>query len=236
MTSERPAVDFDTRPPVPVGAYAQIVEQVNVGYDLLFTLVSCFLSAQRRPDLDLLVVGAGGGAEIARFLPTNPGWHLTGVDPSQAMLALAQDTAERLDVHARVTLVNGTVANMADEVRFDAATCLFVLHFLPHAAKLATLQGIARRLRPGAPVLVASGARVEVGDLEGDFRAAWQQYGERMGMPAERMATTIAGIIAQQADALPAAGYVQLLEEAGFSRVANVLSVLGGGIGAWIAR
>ena len=38
---------------------------------LLFTLVGCFLSAQRRPELDLLVVGAGGGAEIERFLLDN---------------------------------------------------------------------------------------------------------------------------------------------------------------------
>ena len=76
MASERPAVDLDARPPVPVDEYAQMVRRVNVGYDLLFTLTLCFLQALDRPDLDLLVVGAAG-AEIERFLPTTP----TGASP-----------------------------------------------------------------------------------------------------------------------------------------------------------
>lgn len=236
MTSERQSVDFDARPPMPVGEYAQTVGQVNVGYDLLFTLVGCFLSAQRRPELDLLVVGAGGGAEIERFLPGNPGWRLTGVDPSREMLALARAKTEQLGLRERVTLVDGTVDKLAAEARFDAATCLFVLHFLPDEAKLETLRQIARRLRPGAPLLVASGARVEVGELGADFRGAWQCYGERMGMPAERMAATIERLIAQQADSLPQEGYTRLLREAGFDQVASVFSVLGGGMAAWIAR
>jgi tRNA (cmo5U34)-methyltransferase len=81
--------NFDTQPPMPINDYEETVKRVNVGYDLLFTLADCFLQALHRPDLHLLVVGAGGGAEIARFLPEHPGWRLTGVDPSREMLALA---------------------------------------------------------------------------------------------------------------------------------------------------
>jgi tRNA (cmo5U34)-methyltransferase len=236
MTSERQSVDFDARPPVPVGEYAQMVRRVNVGYDLLFTLTQCFLRALDQPQLELLVVGVGGGAEIERFLPDNAGWRLTGVDPSQEMLTLAQAKVEEVGVGERVALLRGTVEDLAAEARFDAATCLFVLHFLPDEAKRETLRGIARRLRPGAPVLVASGGRVGVGDLGADFRGAWQSYGELMGMPAERMATIIEGIVAQQADAMPAEGYERLLREAGFGRVASFFNVMSGGIGAWIAR
>src|SRR5512146_2919310 len=105
MAETSQPVDFDTRPPMPVGEYGRTVTQVNVGYDLLFTLTGCFLRAQGRPDLDLLVVGAGGGAEIERFLPQNPGWRFTGVDPSQDMLALAQARADGLGLRERARLV-----------------------------------------------------------------------------------------------------------------------------------
>jgi tRNA (cmo5U34)-methyltransferase len=219
-----------------VSEYALTVTAVNVGYDLVFTLAHCFLRALRRPELELLVVGAGGGAEIARFLPGNPGWRLVGVDPSRDMLALAQATAERLGVQERVELVRGTVDDLPAERRFDAATCLYVLHFLPDDAKLALLRGIAARLRPQAPVLVVSGARVDDRDLRDDFLGAWQQHGELMGLPAERMAAIIQQLVAQQAGAATEEDYVRLLREAGFQRVAPFLSIMNGSMVAWIAR
>lgn len=89
MAESPPSGDFDAAPPIPVADYAQTVARVNVGYDLTLTLTGCLLRALDEPQLELLVVGAGGGAEIARFLPPNPGWRLTGVDPSRDMLALA---------------------------------------------------------------------------------------------------------------------------------------------------
>jgi len=236
MTDVPQTADFDARPPMPVTEYEQTVKRVNVGYDLAFTLTGCFLQALHRPELDLLVVGAGGGMEIERFLPGNPGWRLTGVDPSQDMLALAQAKADSLGVRERVTLARGTVADLAPEARFDAATCLFVLHFLPDEGKLALLRGVAGRLRPDAPVLVASGARVDEGGLRNDFLGAWQQYGELMGMPAARMAATIEQLTAQQAHMTTAEGYARLLGEAGFRRVAPFFSVMNGGLSAWIAR
>jgi tRNA (cmo5U34)-methyltransferase len=236
MAAMAPHADFDARPPLPVDEYARTVAGVNVGYDLVFTLASCFLRALDRPNLELLVVGAGGGAEIARFLPGNPGWRLVGVDPSSDMLALAQASAERLGVQDRVELVRGTVDDLPIGRRFDAATCLYVLHFLPDEAKLALLRGIAARLRPQAPLLAASGTRVDALDLGGAFLGAWQQHGELMGLPAERMAATIQQLVAQQAGATTAAEYLCLLREAGFPQAAPFLSVMNGGMVAWIAR
>ncbi len=115
----------------------------------------------RDVDVDLLVVGAGGGMEVATFLPANPGWRLTGVDPSAKMLALAQAEADRLGAAGRVTLVQGTVEDLPATACYDAATCIFVLQFLPDDAgalgKLALLRGVAQRLRPGAPLLLVTG-------------------------------------------------------------------------------
>jgi len=226
--------DFDNAPPMPISEYAQTVERVNVGYDLVFTLTGCLLRALNQPGLELLVVGAGGGAEIARFLPPNPDWRLTGVDPSREMLALARTTVERLALEDRVTLVQGTIDDIPSDARFDAATCLYVLHFLPDDDKLAVLRAIAARLRPGAPLLVASGALPDDGGLRDDLLGAWQQYGEQMGMPAERMAEIIAGLADRPWT--PVGEFQRLLRDAGFTRIARYVEVLAGGQIAWIAR
>ena len=238
MVATQQPVDFDARPPVPVIEYERMVQGVNMGYDLIFTLTHAFLRALQRPELHLLAVGAGGGAEIARLLPANPGWHLTGVDPSADMLALAQAKAAQLGVSDRVVLVRGTVADLPQEARFDAATCIFVLHFLPDAEKLALLRGIAGRLRPGAPVFVATAARMMQADeqLRDDFLRAWQQHGELLGVPAEQMAATITQLLPMEQQMSTPEEHVRLLHEAGFAHVGEVLRVVGGPVSAWIAR
>ena len=234
MTDVPPPVDFDARPPMPLSEYEQTVQRVNVGYDLVFTLTGCFLRALGRPELALLAVGAGGGAEVEHFLPDNPGWRLTGVDPSQEMLALAQAKAEHLRVDARAMLTRGTVDDLPTEARFDAATCVFVLHFLSDDNKLTLLRGIRARLRPGAPLLAVSGACPGDGGLRDDLLGAWQQYGELMGMPPERMAAIIGQLMVQPQTS--GADYVRLLGEAGFPHVVPFFSVLGGFITGWLAR
>ena len=85
MTQPSTPVDFDQNPPMPLNEYEQMVKRVNVGYDLTFLLTECFLHALGKSNLHLLVIGAGGGAEIERFLPRSPGWKITGVDPSLEM-------------------------------------------------------------------------------------------------------------------------------------------------------
>lgn len=236
MADMQQPVDFDTRPPVPVSEYERTVKAVNMGYDLLFTLTHAFLRALHQPALHLLVVGAGGGAEIEHFLPDNPGWRITGVDPSEDMLALARAKAAHLGVSDRVTLVRGTVENLPRETCFDAATCLFVLHFLPDAGKLALLRDIAGQLCPDAPVLVATAARTQQEEgLRDDFLGTWQQHGELMGLPAEQMAERIAQLRPMLPTLSAPEDYVRLLHEAGFRRVNEVMRVMGT-ISAWFAR
>jgi tRNA (cmo5U34)-methyltransferase len=237
MTDAAQPVDFDRRPPMPLSEYDQTVARVNVGYDLIMTLVHGFLRGRNRPDLHLLVIGAGGGAEIERFLPSNPGWRITGVDPSQDMLALAQAKADRLGLTERVTLVRGTVEDVVAGADFDAAACLFVLHFLPDEAKLALMRAAAARLQPGAPLLVARGTRPQPDDaLRADFVGAWQQHGELAGMPPERMAGIIQELLPRQAAGTAAHDYVRLLHDAGFRHVGSMVSVLSDAMSGWFAR
>jgi tRNA (cmo5U34)-methyltransferase len=239
MMDEGTSTDHDATLPTPAAAYEHTVHGVNMGYEFILTLTYTILRALRKPELDILVVGAGGGAEIERFLPDNPGWRLSGVDPSQDMLDLAAAKADRLGVRDRVKLIRGTVDEAPSDPRFDAATCLFVLHFLPDDAKLALLRGMARRIHPGGPALIVSACRVDTlnqDTLRDDLLGAWQQYGEMHGMQAAHMAAIIDDVRARQTQATTEEGYRRLIHDAGFAHVANILSIMGNALCAWIAR
>lgn len=111
------------------------------------------LLAERVPTTGrVLVLGAGGGMELRAFADTQPGWQFDGIDPSAEMLDQARLTlGDRAD---RVTFHQGYIED-APEGPFDGATCLLTLHFLPKTERLRTVQDLSRRLRPGAPFIVA---------------------------------------------------------------------------------
>ena len=233
MSAEQSRGDFDANPPMPVSEYERTVSSINVGYEFVFTLTTCILEALCPPDLKLLVVGAGGGAEVEQFLPQNPGWHLTGVDPSGDMLALAQAKAEYCGVATRTTLTRGGVDSLPSQEKFGAATCIFVLHFLPDEGKLALLREIRTRLQGDGPLLVVTGARPDDG-FNDDLLNVWQRYAEMRGMAPERVSAIISQLVTQPMTEQEK--YVQLLTEAGFPRITKYFSVLGGAISAWLAR
>ena len=98
----------------------------------------------------VLVVGAGGGLELAYLAERHDGWTFDGVDPSAPMLRLAQETMGPRA--GRATLTEG-YAEHAPDGPYDGATCLLTLHFLPTQERLRTLEEIRKRLVPGAPLL-----------------------------------------------------------------------------------
>lgn len=111
------------------------------------------LLAERVPSSGrVLVLGAGGGIELRNLAARHENWTFGGVDPSEAMLAAAREaTAEYSD---RVALHLGTIDDAPDGP-FDGATSLLVFHFVPLDQRLATLAGLRRRLKPGAPLVLA---------------------------------------------------------------------------------
>ena len=120
--------------------------------------MTTLLLAEGAPDAaDILVVGAGGGMEIAAIGAKQSKWRFVGVDPSAAMLALAAQTTE--GVADRVELVEGTVDDAPEHV-FDGATCLFVLHHVEISAQLSMLRAIHRRLRPGSRFVLSEHAAI----------------------------------------------------------------------------
>ncbi len=103
-------------------------------------------------DAHVLIHGAGGGLEIEAFARENPKWAFQGVEPAKPMLDEARMRLGTLN--DRVSLHHG-YAEDAPAGPFDAATSLLTLHFLNAAERQETVSEIVRRLKPGAPLVVA---------------------------------------------------------------------------------
>jgi tRNA (cmo5U34)-methyltransferase len=141
--------------------YDERILQVVPGYAVLHDLVGLLLGAAVPEDSHVLVVGVGTGKELAVLGRARPARRFTAVDPSPEMLAKAETLIERENLAQRVTLVSGYVDELPASVRFDAATLLLVMHFLPddrgaeRGGKAGLLEALARRLKPGAPLILA---------------------------------------------------------------------------------
>jgi len=131
----------------------------------------------------LLFVGLGTGAELVPYNRFDvPGWSFTGVDPSDAMLAVARTRLEAEGLLARTRLHVGELHSLPAGPLFDGAQMLGVLHHLAAADRAPLLRELTRRLKPGAPLVV--GCRVgmdpELWDIE---LRRWRAH----GAPAEEL-------------------------------------------------
>jgi len=131
----------------------------------LHRMMSILLAEHAPENARVLVLGAGGGLELRAMAQAHPGWTFVGVDPAGAML----DEAKRVlgPDAARVTFFEGYIDD-APEGPFDAATCLLTLHFLDADERTRTVRELRRRLKPGAPFVVAHSSFPQ-----GKARALW---------------------------------------------------------------
>jgi tRNA (cmo5U34)-methyltransferase len=133
-------------------SYAEGPPRQVPGFASLHRMVSFLLAERVAGDGRILVLGAGGGLELRALAEAHPGWQFDGVDPSAAMLELARNTAApHMD---RIALHHGYV-DVAPEGPFDGAVSLLTFHFIPREDRLETLRQLRRRLRPGAPLIIA---------------------------------------------------------------------------------
>lgn len=192
--------------------------------------MTMLLLAERAPaEADILVLGAGGGLEIEAFAEAQPSWRFEGVDPSADMIAVA---ATRLaPVADRVHLVSGYI-DSATVGPFDAATALLTFHFIPPAERLRTLAELRRRLRPGAPLIIAH-LSVPAGE---PARTQWLMRHAAFGAldstdPAQLASS--AAMLASRLTILPPETEEAMLGEVGFSGAE--LFYAGFAIRGWVA-
>lgn len=217
--------------PQAVASYADRTRRLVPGWDDLQKMAGVLLAESAPREAQMLVVGAGGGAELGVFAQAQPQWRFVGVDPSEPMLQLAQATLGPLA--ARVDFHQGYV-HTAPAGPFDAATCLLTLHFVPLGERLATLKAIRQRLRPGAPLVTAHLSFPLAPPKErAQWLARYAAFAVASGVDAEaaqRAATAID-------TALPLLGPVEeeaLLAQAGFGGIR--LFYAGLAFRGWVAQ
>lgn len=117
------------------------------------------LAAAMPPDgyRDLLDVGCGTGFTTEAVLATHPGIRrVTGVDPSEGMLARFRAKAPELGVG--VELHQGTAEALpVPEAAFDAVVSGMAFHWFPD--KAGAVRAMARAVRPGGVVAILASGR-----------------------------------------------------------------------------
>ncbi|MFC5066733.1 class I SAM-dependent methyltransferase [Flaviflagellibacter deserti] len=201
--------------PEAVARYVEGPVRLVPGFHDLQRMAALLLAERVENDARILVLGAGGGLELKAFADWHPQWRFDGVDPSLEMLELARHTLGTLA--SRVVLHEGYIESAPDGP-FDGATCLLTLHFVPRNERLRTLVEIHRRLRPGAPFVVAHHSFPQDGDEKSLWLDRYAAFAVASGVPAEKARNAVAAI-GDQLPILSPAEDEALLREAGFCDV-----------------
>jgi len=145
--------------------YDERIRKTFPFYETIHTAINAVLRVYLKPESEILIVGAGTGAEILELGKTNPGWRFLGVDPAQPMLDLAKEKIEAAGLADRVSLFHGFVGDLPIGKLCDGATSAMIMHFVPDdGEKIKFLGAIASHLKSGAPFVLM--------DANGDLAAA----------------------------------------------------------------
>jgi tRNA (cmo5U34)-methyltransferase len=202
--------------PDSVARYAEGPIRQVPGFLALQQMTRLLLAERVQDDGHVLVLGAGGGLELKAFAEAQRGWRFCGVDPSAEMLGLAERTLGPLG--SRVDLCQGYI-DSAPSGPFDAATCLLTLHFIPEQERRRTLIELHRRLKPGAPLVVAHHSFPQDDGEKAKWLARYAAFAAASGVPAANAESAIAAM----SERLPLLSPQQdeaLLRQAGFADVA----------------
>jgi tRNA (cmo5U34)-methyltransferase len=201
--------------PQAVARYAEGPVRQVPGFHALQQMTTLLLAEFVPEEGKVLVVGAGGGLELGVFAKAQPGWRFAGVDPSAEMLKLAVATLGSLA--SRVDFVEGYI-DAAPPGPFDGATCLLTLHFLTADERLRTLGEVRRRLKPGAPLIVAHHSFPQSGHEKTRWLDRYAAFAVSSGIPTSNMRNAIDAIGARLPLLSPEQDVV-LLQKAGFKDI-----------------
>ncbi|KAA0942069.1 class I SAM-dependent methyltransferase [Sporosarcina sp. ANT_H38] len=214
--------------------YDRGVRRTLPTYDSMFKLVQAYLRANITQQESVLIIGAGGGNELATLGPANPEWTFTAVDPALPMLDIARMKAIDLKMDDRVEFFEGTVNDVTDEKLFGAATCMLVLHFIEDInEKRKLLKKIRHHLSPGAPFVMASmygdPSDPTFNELFALWKAYWLDSTNLTVADVDEMEKTV-----RKLSFIPEEEIVRLLREAGFGNIAKFFTT--NMFGGWICK
>jgi len=210
--------------------YDLIVQQLVPGYASLARLSVALLAASplaSQPGASVLVAGCGTGAELVEARCQRPDWQLCALDPSAAMLAVAQQRLASLTPTAAAPAIawrESTVEALQANAAFDGALSVLVLQSLPDdGTKLSFLSALARSLRPGGQLVLIDLMAPERSPLQAQVDAAWLGFQRASGVAADD--AVVAGLT-QGLHPIGDSRLSALVEAAGFSDPARIFQAL----------
>jgi tRNA (cmo5U34)-methyltransferase len=233
MASEA-KIEFDSER---ANQYNLDIRKAIPGYEALHSMALSLLQVNLNSPAKLLVVGSGTGMELINYSQKNPGWLLTGVEPSPEMMTIAKQELANQRLSSQVNLHTGYLDTLPEREPMDAATLMLVMHFVPDdGSKLKLLKNIAQRLKPGAEFVLA--------DLHGDkslpyfakFTQAWKTfYFSQLDKESKiKVEQDFQTSIDNSIYFIPEARIIELLSTAGFSQIAKFYNAFL--FGAWSAK
>jgi len=183
---------------------------------------------------------ASGTAGVALQLADRTSANITGVDLTRSMLAIGQRNVAQAHQVRRVQLVNGRAEALPfGDASFDALTFTYLFRYVDDP--LATLNELARVVRPGAPV-----ASLEFMVPPNRFWHGWWWFYTRLLLPLAGLVTGgpewyrvgrfLGPSISKLYRNYPVAWTVDAWREAGFEDVGTRVMSLGGGLVMWGRR
>ena len=205
-----------------VSSYADSARRQVPGLVDLHRMTTMLLAERMPANGRVLVLGAGGGLELAALAEAQPGWSFDGVDPSADMLQVAEGAVR--PYAPRVTLHQGYVESAPDGP-FDAATSILVFHFIAREQRLETLQQLRRRLRPGAPLVLAHISFAQTEPARSEWIARHVAWGAPATTDADQLERSRQAI-GSRLTILAPEEEAAMLAEAGFADVALFYAAL----------
>ena len=162
----------------------------------------------------VLEVASGTGQHAQHFSAAMPGWHWQPSDaPAEALQAVAARCVGLSNVSPPLQLDVEVQPWPVDAAGFDAVFVANLLHIAPWSATLALMQGAARCLRPGGPLVIYGPFIVEREPLapsnaafDADLRGRDPRWGLRSLSQVQRAAQaaglSLAGRVAMPANNL----------------------------------
>jgi tRNA (cmo5U34)-methyltransferase len=215
--------------PQAVARYTEGPPRFVPGYNAMLSMSAILLAERAREDARILVLGGGGGLELKRFAQAQPGWNFDGVDPSAAMLDLAQQTLGPLAARAR--LHQGYI-DVAPEGPFDGASCLLTLHFVGVTERRRIASEVRRRLKPGAAFVVAHLSAPDGNDERPLWLSRYSAFLAASGVEPEQAAAA-RNAVTNHLEILTPTQDETILREAGFAE--PTLFYTGFAFRGWVA-
>ncbi len=197
--------------------YEEYARKAVFGYDQLFKMILSVVGEKHTEIEDVLVVGCGTGMELTTFGNLMPNWRITGVDPSEEMIKISKAKLDDQNLNNRILLHHGFVEGLPEIEKYNIATLIFVMRFIPEVVdRISLLNNIAKRLKPGAKLIIVE----QYGDTsQEDFQymfRSWKYFMKYGGATSELVNKIAAQAIGQHL--ITEEELLKLLSETGFEK------------------